>query len=315
LDDRSVFESIAAIAPIKARELVFREAAKSIVINKDERDKLLERVAGKLGITKQELDDSLYADLEQESVLTDFNPPSAEDLVKFYNYSLVVTLLAYAQRIEARHLGKDEYLVTLAKSLGRTEHITINSSTKILINLKKTNRINKRSEKIDSFFSRLIENEDWIVNAEIKYPSSKRKVSQLKVTQRDHNTLLKKDPFKKELIIEIGSKNFPVTKKKAKYGQIIVLEDLARRKGTTESDILAQIQKEDINYRNLGGVLVTPEKYQDLVSALDKIETLGKATQVLKMNGVRNFMPVLESMGYLIEWQRPKDQSRVYRLQ
>lgn len=303
------------IAPIKARELVFREAGKSIVINKDERDKVLERVGGKLGITKQELDDSLYADLEQELMLTDFNPPSAEDLVKFYNYSLVVTLLAYAQRIEARHLGKDEYLVTLAKSLGRTEHITINSSTKILINLKKINRIKKRSEKIDSFFSRLIENEDWIVNAEIKYPYGKRKVRKLKITQRDHNTLIKKDPFKKELIIEIGSKNFPVKKKKAKYGQIIVLEDLARRKGTTESDILAQIQKEDINYRNLGEVLVTPEKYQALVSALDKIETLGEATQVLKMNGVRNFIPVLESMGYFIEWQRPKDQSRVYRLQ
>jgi hypothetical protein len=293
---------------------VFRQAAKTTVINRDEREKVLEIVSGRLGITKQELEDSLYADLEQETVLTDFNPPSAEELVKFYNYSLVITLLTYAQRIEARHLGKDEYLVTLAKSLGHADNIAMNSSTKIIITLKKTNRINKRSEKIDSFFTRLIENEDWIVNAEIKYLYSKRKASHLKVTQRDHKPLLKKDPLKKELIIEIGSKS-SVQKKMPKYGEIIVLEDLARKKGTTESDVLAQIQEENINYRNLGGVLVTPKKYQDLISALDKIETLGEATQVLKLNGVRNYLTVLESMGYLIEWYRPKEQSRIYRLQ
>ena len=44
------------------------------------------------------------------------------------------------------------------------------------------------------------------------------------------------------------------------------------------------------------------------------VETLGEARRVLRMSGVRSFMPVLEALGYQVEPRRPRDKSRVYRL-
>ena len=65
---------------------------------------------------------------------------------------------------------------------------------------------------------------------------------------------------------------------------------------------------------DLGGVLVTPGKLEEINRALGGVETLGEARKVLRRSGVRSFMPVLEALGYQVEPRRPRDKSRVYRL-
>lgn len=314
LDSRSDFHAEAVVPPIKAREMVFTEAAKQVVTSENDRTLVLSMVAAELGVGIEELDNSLYADLEQESKLVEFNPPSPKELYRYYNYSLVIALLAYATRIEARHQNRDDYLITIADNIGDLEYKTILSSTKIVIDLKKTSRVHSRGDKLDDFFARLIEKENWIITANIRYPKDRR-ISKLEISHREHKKLIEKDPFKKEFIIDLGSKKAPIPTKKKTYPDLIIVEDMARRKGITESRVLEQIENENIQYRNLGGVLVTPEKIGELRDLLDRVETLGEAQEVLKQNEVSNFLPVLESLGYLIEWRKPRNQSRIYKLQ
>ncbi|MBD3205719.1 DUF790 family protein [Candidatus Bathyarchaeota archaeon] len=312
LDSRSDFHSESAIPPIRARELVFMEAAGLVVTNEDERTQVLGKVANELGVSIEELDNSLYADLEQESKLVEFNPPSPEELVRYYNYSLVIALLAYATRVEARHQGSDEYLVNLALNIGKVESQKILSSTKLIIELEKTKRVQGRGYKLDDFLSRLMENDDWFMRASIRYPKNRR-ITELEISSREHDKIIEKDPFEKEFIIDLGSDKEPLPKKKS-YPDLIIIEDIARRKGITESRVLEQIEHESVEYKNLGGVLITLEKLRDLRELLGGVETLGEAQEVLKQNDVRNFLPVIESLGYMIEWRKPRDQSRIYKL-
>ncbi|RLG57133.1 MAG: hypothetical protein DRN88_03080, partial [Candidatus Hydrothermarchaeota archaeon] len=81
------------ISPAYARELVFEEAGNKIPTTKEERRKILKKVADELGITIAELDNSLFADLEDEQILMKFSAITPELLLKLYNLSLAQTLL------------------------------------------------------------------------------------------------------------------------------------------------------------------------------------------------------------------------------
>jgi hypothetical protein len=78
--------------------------------------------------------------------------------------------------------------------------------------------------------------------------------------------------------------------------------------------MLKEIREEGHEYRELGGVLVTPHKLEEISRALSDVKTLGDAKAVLRGIGVRAIMPVLEALGYQVEPRRPRDMSRVYRL-
>jgi hypothetical protein len=49
------------------------------------------------------------------------------------------------------------------------------------------------------------------------------------------------------------------------------------------------------------------------MEALGGAGTLGAARSVLREYGVTSFMPVLEALGFEVEWRSPRDQSRVYK--
>ncbi len=118
--------------------------------------------------------------------------------------------------------------------------------------------------------------------------------------------------MEEEFIIEIPlvSKK----KKKLRYGEIVVLDEVAEREGVTNGKILRQIKEEGAEYRKLGGVLVVPSKYEEIKAELEALETLGEAQGYMKSLGVRDFLQVLESFGYQIEWAKPRKSSKLYRL-
>jgi len=93
-----------------------------------------------------------------------------------------------------------------------------------------------------------------------------------------------------------------------------VVERLAHRLGVTERQLLREIREEGHEYRDLGGVLVTPRILEEIRGALGGVETLGEAEKVLRGKGVSSVIPVLEALGYQVEPGRPRGESRVYRL-
>lgn len=308
LNSRSVFRSRSAIPPIEARRQVFTLAAKQTVINEDERLAVLREIATKNGITVEQLDDSLYSDLEAEQYLEAFNAPSTEDLALYYNYAHTVALLAYSTRIEISFKGRNDQLVRRFMSLGDEE--TARGSLHV-VSLKPTKRLAQRASRVDEVMNKLLEAEGWLLRADVKYPARYKSTCVFEIDSRGDGKLLKTDPVEEEFIIEIPS---TVRKKRHKYGEIVVLDEVAERLGVTNGKVLREIKDEGGEYRKLGGVLVVPNKYAEIHEALSSIETLGEAQSYLKSLGVRDFMQVLESFGYQVDWQKPRKSSRIYRL-
>ena len=307
LSSQSVFQSRSAIPPIEARRQVFTLAAKGVVISKDDRLDVMREVASRNGITVEELDDSLYSDLEAEQYLVKFNAPTPEDLSLYYNYAHTVALLAYSTRIEVSFKGEDRQLVRQFMSLGEKEPTR---DSMMVVRLNSTNRLAQRASKVDDVLSRLLGTEGWLLRADIKYPARYKSTCVFEIDSRGEGRLLKTEPVEEEFIIEIP---LIAREKKLKYGEIVVLDEVAERLGVTNGKVLREIKEEGHEYRKLGGVLVVPDKYDEIKEALASIETLGEARGYFKTMGVRDFLQVLESFGYQIEWAKPRKSSRLYR--
>ena len=295
------------MAPLDARRQVFTEAAKRVVISKEERLEVMGEVAKRNGIPVEELDDSLYSDLEDEQYLVEFNAPTPEDLSLYYNYAHTVALLAYSTRIEISFKGEHRGLVNQFMALGEEEPTR---GSKMVVRLKSTNRLAQRASRIDAVLSRLLGTEGWLLRADIKYPSRYKTICVFEIDSRGDGRLLKTEPVEEELIIDIPDVD---RKRELKYGEIVVLDEVAERLGVTNGKVLREINEEGGEYRKLGGVLVVPAKYDEIKEALESIETLGEARSYMKTLGVRDFMQVLESFGYQVEWLKPRKSSRLYR--
>jgi hypothetical protein len=162
---------------------------------------------------------------------------------------------------------------------------------------------------MDELLERLLTLPQWSLSAEIIYPTRYKKPGTLDINWETTGKLIEKDPVEKETIIEINS-----VKKKLNFGEIINVEELAYKQGTTELAILRKVKAQGIKYIDLGGILITPDKYKQIQESLEGIENIESANKIFKQYGVRNFIPILESMGYIIEWSYPKNISRVYQL-
>ena len=309
LEARSVFQSRSSMAPLEARRQLFTEASNTVVATKEERLKVLETVAERNGLSVEALDDSIYADLEDEQYLVDFRDITAEELMKHYNYANMVALLAYSLRLEFYYRDSDEYLEHLIDRLGRAT-ITGTNRVKAVIELKATRRLSQRASKIDEIMRRIIDKPGWSLRANIKYPQRYKTVCVFEINNQGDGELIAVDQVENETIIEISTPK----KKEPKYGAIVVLDDEARRRGVTTTQIKKEIKTEGTKYRDLGGVLVTPDKHKEMRNQLKQFSILSEAQNYLKDQGVRDFMAVIEAYGYQVDWTQPRGNSKIYRL-
>ncbi len=122
LEDRAEFEVVADVPPDEVREKVFSAAAahrKILVAEAStpghrphfDRDVVLARVAGELGVEPQALLGSLFADLRDENRLLRFDDLTAQRLIDRYNVALAqaVLLRSVLVRFEVRGEGPTRY--------------------------------------------------------------------------------------------------------------------------------------------------------------------------------------------------------------
>jgi predicted nuclease of restriction endonuclease-like RecB superfamily len=305
LNSRSKFQSKSTIPPMEARRQVFSEAAKVVVTSEVERNKILKIVANRNRIPVSELDESLYADLENEQYLIDFYAPSSEELMKYYNYANMIALLAYSLRLEIGYKSSDEYLENLIKRLAKPKKGRNN-----IIELKPTRRLRQRAVKIDDIISRLLKRTEWSLRAIIKYPPRYKSHCTFEIDSKGDGNLLAVDSLLQEVIIEVETHE----KKPPKYGEIVVIEEIARHQGKTSSQIMNEIKLEETDYIDLGGVLVSPEKHVQINNKLKLLSSLEQVQSYFKELGIRDVLAVLESFGYQVEWSKPRKDSRIYQL-
>jgi predicted nuclease of restriction endonuclease-like RecB superfamily len=112
LEDRCEFEVVSGHPPERLREAVFRAAAEArkggsepsneqMIVRPTSFDRvaILRRVADELGMTAEEVDIGLFADLKSEQRLARFKDISAERLLQRYNVALAQAVLLRSTRV------------------------------------------------------------------------------------------------------------------------------------------------------------------------------------------------------------------------
>ncbi len=103
LERESTFETRAPVDPVRARRATFRAAEAVGVVTADERETALEQVSESLGVSADDLEASLYADLDERQVLAVVDSRWDPDgLVAQYNLSLAQTALFDATEVRIR---------------------------------------------------------------------------------------------------------------------------------------------------------------------------------------------------------------------
>lgn len=100
LERRCIFASLAEDV-WRLRKEVFSDAERmGGVYDEDKRRKVLEAVAKHEGLTPEELENMLWADLDEEKELVHFDAPSSDELIKEYNLSLLQSILLRGLELE-----------------------------------------------------------------------------------------------------------------------------------------------------------------------------------------------------------------------
>jgi predicted nuclease of restriction endonuclease-like RecB superfamily len=167
LERRCTFASHFAIEPVLARRAVFEAASHVKVTTQRDRAAVIAHVAESLKVTAEELEQSLWADRDSEIILEQFEPLTAEALIRRYNLSLAQTLLFKATGMTLTVTGKAPELFRAIKYFGLMylpedgNRIRIEGASSLL----------KLSERYGTALAKLlpaiVRSESWILDAEI----------------------------------------------------------------------------------------------------------------------------------------------------
>ena len=118
LERRCNFKVDSVIDPSDARKIVFEEASRTQAVTIESRNRVIQVVGDRLDISSDDLERSLYSDVDDELILKDFNQLTSEALIKYYNFSLTQTLLFKSLKMEFSASGNWKNIFRTLKRLG-----------------------------------------------------------------------------------------------------------------------------------------------------------------------------------------------------
>jgi len=119
LDRRSRFLCNDKINPVDLRKKIFEATGKlGLPTTPQQRTRVIETVASELKIPAETIDEFLYADLETELILEEFEPIPPLELLQDYNLSLTQTLLFDSTEVTFTSSGNWQKIFYSAKKLG-----------------------------------------------------------------------------------------------------------------------------------------------------------------------------------------------------
>ena len=320
LEERCAFESRAVIRPQRARKAVFGEAGRTVVATEEQRNRVMANAAFRIGVSTLELEQSLYADLDNEQTLAGFEAPEPLDLLKEYNFALTVALVAHGKRLEVSYKGSDNGLEAAVGRLGESRVSSSGEVSRLVVEWRPSNRSGYRGALIEGVLSKLLQLKGWALSVAVVYPLKVGKAYRLEIKGAVEGKMMSAGPQSEAPLIPEArraprsvSRPSPQPKTRPSGGTIVV-DDVARRMGLTESEVREMYRGE--NLLDLGGVLISREKKEEVLDALGRAPDMRfeAVKGLLRGLGVKQPVPVLEALGYEIEWNRDRKESLVYRL-
>jgi len=117
LERRCIIEMDSVIEPATARRSVFEEC-KGSVSDAKERKEVIERTARKLSVEPDSLEKALWADMEDNLIIKEFQTITSEALLRQYNLSLTQTLLFKATGMDIQIEENYQEVFWKVKQLG-----------------------------------------------------------------------------------------------------------------------------------------------------------------------------------------------------
>jgi predicted nuclease of restriction endonuclease-like RecB superfamily len=152
---RSTFSSTFSpeeIPPLEIRKKVFEHAKHTS--NEEERNAAIEAIAKELGITADYLLSRMFADMEDEQIITQFDAIDAKTLIKLYNLSLVQTLLFRATEMEFSVDANAREVFSAMKRLGLMYHAY--QTDRLYVKVDGPMSVLKLTEKYGTSFAKLL---------------------------------------------------------------------------------------------------------------------------------------------------------------
>jgi predicted nuclease of restriction endonuclease-like RecB superfamily len=119
LDRKSVFKCTSQTDPLELRRQIFQATGKNgPATTPEQRQIIIKKVANQLKISTKQLEEAMYADLESELILQDFDPASPQELLEEYNLSLTQTLLFDSTELKFTVSANWQKIFFKAKRLG-----------------------------------------------------------------------------------------------------------------------------------------------------------------------------------------------------
>lgn len=155
------------IEPYRVRMLLFE---KGFVTSKKERESVIKYAARYFNTTPEVIESAMYADREEELILTDFRSISPENLVKLYNLSLLQTTLFNALRITFWVSENYKQIFRTIKWLGLMYDL-YEDDGKLMVEVTGAATLLKMTRKYGTAFAKLIPHilkaKNWYLRAEI----------------------------------------------------------------------------------------------------------------------------------------------------
>ena len=309
LDDHCVFGSRGVIDPFRVRRAVFEEAGRRVVASDEDRRGILGAVSFRLGVSAYDLERSLYADLQAEQELQEFHSVTPIDLLKGYNFSLLMALLAHARHLEVDYECDDPAVRELCSRLGKCKISEGLSSSKVSVELP-ARLSGYRESYLHDLLVIFLGTTRWSLKAEVVYPSRSKK-SHTFEERSENGEMISPIQAMEEPLVESSTRQSPRVRVRS---EVIDVQRTAERLGVTEEEVKGMV--EGRGYVDLGGVLVAGGKLREVKEALSVLSDMrfGEVRRVLRGLGVREPVPLLEALGYVVEWNRDRDESLVYRI-
>lgn len=194
LDRRCTFTCKSKIKPADLRKKLFQATEKvGLPTTSEKRRRILEAAASEMALTLENIEEYLYADLDDELILEKFDPPPASELLEKYNLSLTQTLLFDSTELSFTASGNWQRLFYFVKKLGliyevyRDEGLWVKIDGPVSL-FKLTKRYGVCIAKLLPI---IVANSEWTVSAKILWKYT-NEICNFKIESRKHSSLLRK---------------------------------------------------------------------------------------------------------------------------
>lgn len=193
LDRRSDFRCNVKVNPVDLRRRLYQATEKlGFPTTPEQRSRIIESAVSELKLTAETVEESFYADLDSELVLTEFNPLPPQELLENYNVSLTQTLLFSSTELNFTASGNWQRIFFTVKRLGLIYEVYRSGGFWVKIDgpaslFKLTRRYGTSLAKL---LPAIIGNPKWTVEAKILWKYT-NEICNFKIESSKHSPILK----------------------------------------------------------------------------------------------------------------------------